>query len=369
MATWITRLEPQVTQARGTRVAVKDAIDVAGVPTTVGCRAIAALAEPATTTAACLAGVDAAGARIVGKTNLHELCYGTTGLNPVFGNPVNPRWPDRVPGGSSSGSAVAVASGEADVGIGTDTGGSVRLPAACCGIAGLKTTHGRVSLIGVWPLSPSLDTVGPLGRDVAAVVRGMEILEPGFTTAGVAPATVVGRLRPRHVAIDPELDAKSDDALRAAGFEVVDIDLPGWEDADSPFAAIIGAEAWASDNHLLAVPNGVAEPVASRLAAGAKVTADALAAAKEHQARWAATVASALSRVEVLALPTLVERPSPVSDPVVPNGLCHPFNLAGVPAFSVPVGDGPGESMQLIGPRDSEAMLCVTAAFVELAVS
>lgn len=367
MSTWITRLEPQATQARGTRVAVKDAIDVAGVPTTVGCRAIADAAEPAKTTADCLAGLVAAGARVVGKTNLHELCFGTTGLNPVFGNPVNPKWPDRVPGGSSSGSAVAVASEEADVGIGTDTGGSVRLPAACCGIVGLKTTFGRVSVTGVWPLSPSLDTVGPLARDVAGVVRGMELLEPGFSIAGVAAVTTVGRVRPRHIAVDPALDDAVDAALRTARFDVVDVELPGWEDADPAFVAIIGAEAWASDNHLLAVPNGVAEPVASRLASGASVTADALAAAKRQQAQWAATVAEAFSRVEVLALPTLVERPSPVTDPVVPNLLCHPFNLAGVPALSLPVGDGPGESLQLVGAAGSEALLCATADLVERA--
>ncbi|HVE93661.1 MAG TPA: amidase [Acidimicrobiales bacterium] len=365
MATWITRLEAPASQARGTRVAVKDAIDVAGVPTTVGCRAIADSAEPAVTSADCLAGLDAAGARVVGKTNLHELCFGTTGLNPVFGNPVNPRWPDRVPGGSSSGSAVAVASDEADVGIGTDTGGSVRLPAACCGIVGLKTTYGRVSLTGVWPLSPSLDTVGPLARDVAGVVRGMELLEPGFSVTGSAAATVIGRVRPRHIRVDPALDAAADGALRAAGFEVVDVELPDWEAADPAFVAIIGAEAWASDNHLLAVPNGVAEPVASRLASGAAVTAVALAAAKRQQAQWAATVAAAFSRVEVLALPTLVERPAPVTEPVVPNVLCHPFNLAGVPALSLPVGGGAGESLQLVGPAGSEALLCVTAALVE----
>ena len=117
---------------------------MAGVPTTVGSPAVADDAEPAAADAACLAGVRAAGARIVGKANLHELCFGATGVNPWYGTPVNPLDADRVPGGSSSGSTVAVCTGEADVGIGTDTTGSVRTPAACCGAVGLRTTFGRI---------------------------------------------------------------------------------------------------------------------------------------------------------------------------------------------------------------------------------
>src|SRR5438477_238731 len=133
-------------------------------------------------------------ARIVGKANLHELAYGVSGVNGWFGTPVNPLDPGLVPGGSSSGSAVAVATDVADVALGSDTGGSVRIPAACCGITGLKTTHGRISLEGVWPLAPSLDTIGPLARDVAGLTLGMQLLEPGFTPAA-APARRIGRLR------------------------------------------------------------------------------------------------------------------------------------------------------------------------------
>ena len=166
---WIVQLDEG--PADGPRLAVKDAIDVAGTVSTAGCQALADRGLVAADDAPCVATARAAGARLVGKTNLHELCFGTTGLNPTFGDPVNPRWPELVPGGSSSGSAVAVALDEADVAYGTDTGGSVRIPAACCGIAGLKTTHGRVSIEGVWPLSPSLDTVGPLARDVAGSPR------------------------------------------------------------------------------------------------------------------------------------------------------------------------------------------------------
>src|SRR5438034_49487 len=136
-----------------------------------------------TTGASSPSGARAAGVRIVGKTNLHELAFGTSGINPWFGTPTNPLDPGLVPGGSSSGSAVAVATDEADVALGSDTGGSVRIPSACCGTAGLKTTWGRVSLEGVWPLSLSLDTIGPMARDVRGVITGMTLLEPGFQPA------------------------------------------------------------------------------------------------------------------------------------------------------------------------------------------
>ena len=145
MTTFITRYE---TSGPGVRLAVKDLIDMAGEPTTAGCRAVAERAVPADRDAVCLAGAREAGARIVGRTNLHELALGVTGVNEWYGTPVNPLDPSRVPGGSSSGSAVAVATDEADVAYGSDTGGSIRIPAACCGVAGLKTTWGRIPLAG-----------------------------------------------------------------------------------------------------------------------------------------------------------------------------------------------------------------------------
>src|SRR5437899_2082184 len=123
--TWMVRLDAP---GDGPRLAVKDCIDVEGLPTTAGCQVIAEQASPA---------ARRAGARIVGKTTLTELCWSASGVNPWSGTPANPLDPRRLPGGSSSGSAVAVAAGEADVALGTDTGGSVRIPAACCGIAGL----------------------------------------------------------------------------------------------------------------------------------------------------------------------------------------------------------------------------------------
>jgi amidase len=189
----------------------------------------------------------------VGKANLNELAYGATGVNEYFGTPVNPLDPGRVPGGSSSGSAVAVADGDADLAYGSDTGGSIRVPAAFCGITGLKTTHGRIPLAGVWPLAPSMDTVGPMARDVAGVAAGLALLEPGFSV-DVAAATRVGRIRPAGLDVDPVIDAAVDAALARCGVEVIDVDLPGWRSARRTCDVITDAEAVVSNQALLADP-------------------------------------------------------------------------------------------------------------------
>src|SRR5947199_5345915 len=264
MSTFITRLHPA--SGSGPRLAVKDLIDVQGVPTTAGCKAVADAAEPAEKDAACMAGARAAGARIVGKANLHELAFGATGVNAWYGTPVNPLDPALVPGGSSSGSAVAVANDEADVAYGSDTGGSVRIPSACCGTAGLKTTHGRIPLDGVWPLASSLDTIGPMARDVAGLVAGMQLLEPGFEVAGAPPATV-GRFRPAD-GVHPEIDLAVDRALAAAGCEVVEVDLPGWTEAFSTGGIVIVAEAATALGHLLERRHQLGEDVAVRIEVG-----------------------------------------------------------------------------------------------------
>ncbi|HUR77406.1 MAG TPA: amidase [Acidimicrobiales bacterium] len=366
MNEWILTLDAP--PGDGPRLAVKDAIDVVGAPTTVGCRAIADLAVPAAADAPCVATARAAGARIVGKTNLHELCFGTTGLNPTFGDPVNPRWPDLVPGGSSSGSAVAIVLDEADVAYGTDTGGSVRLPAACCGIAGLKTTHGRMSIEGIWPLAPSLDTVGPLARDVAGLVVGMQLLEPTFSVAGVGAAPVLGRVAsPEGVVVDPRMDAVVDAALTASGIAVEPVALEGWAHGDRGFALVIGYEAWRSDAAVMEIPGGVHEYVAARLRGCANIDADAYAEGQRELARWRDEVLSLLTRVPVLALPTLVGPPPPTTESFLINALTHPFNGAGTPALSIPVGDGPGESLQLVAAPGGEELLLATAAVIEAA--
>jgi amidase len=370
MATFITRLEPA---SGGVRLAVKDLIDVAGVPTTAGSRALADTAAPAAADAPCLAGARSAGAAIVGKVNLHELAFGASGVNHAFGTPVNPLDAGRVPGGSSSGSAVAVADGDADIAYGSDTGGSIRIPAAFCGITGLKTTHGRISLDGVWPLAPSLDTVGPMGRDVAGVTAGMALLEPGFTL-DAGPARRAGRIRPGGLAIDPVIDAAIDAALVRSGLEVAEVDLPGWDEARAAAGVLIDAEAAQSNRVLLADParrDLLGRDVRTRLLDGAAITAAQLDHARAVQLTWRTAMALALRDVDVLALPTVMFYPPILSEAARQpyTALTNPVNLSGFPALAVPVPSAQRlpASLQLIGLPDSEALLLATGAVIEAA--
>lgn len=366
MATFITRFD---TSGTGIRLAVKDLIDMEGVPTTAGSRAVADQATPALSDATCMAGARAAGARIVGRTNLHELALGVTGVNPWFGTPVNPLDPTRVPGGSSSGSAVAVANGDADVAYGSDTGGSVRIPSACCGTTGLKTTWGRIPLEGVWPLSPSFDTVGPMARDVSGVEIGMGLLEPGFTAAPPSPWRV-GRVR---LDADPRIDAAVDRALAATEWDVTDIDMPEWESVSTTAGILLVAEAWTTNRTLAETrPDAIGNDVLARLHLGRDVSDQtSLTAARKAQGLWSTRLDVVFSRYDLLVMPTLTILP-PVfedADDLLVARCTLPVNLAGVPALSLPVptdGDLPA-SLQLVAQRNAEETLVAAGLIVEAA--
>jgi amidase len=368
--TWIVRLAPV---GPGPRLAVKDCIDVAGLPTTVGCPVIAERARPAGQDAAVVAAARRSGAQIVGKTNLSELCWSAVGTNAWSGMPVNPADPRRVPGGSSSGSAVAVATGEADVALGTDTGGSVRIPAACCGVVGLKTTWSRVPLEGVYPLAPSLDTVGPLGADVAAVELGMRLIEPGFA-AGSCELRVA-RVRPET---DPEVDASVetaiDDALAAAGIATTAVAGLDFAAVNAAASLLIDVEAYQVNQYLLPDLARLSSYNQRNLPEAALVTADQAAAAHQTRASVREWFAALQARHPFLALPTLVAAPPLIGERgrVPLTLLTMPVNLAGLPALALPLPGGPAglpASLQLIGPPGSEEDLVALGRHVEAAVA
>jgi amidase len=364
-ATWIVRL---AAAGPGVRLAVKDCIDVEGLPTTVGCPVIAERARPAERDAAVVAAARRSGAQIVGKTNLSELCWSAGGTNAWSGTPVNPADPQRLPGGSSSGSAVAVALGEADVALGTDTGGSVRIPAACCGVVGLKTTWGRVPADGVYPLSPSLDTVGPLGADVAAVELGMRLIEPGFTPAPCELAA--GRIRP---GAHPAVDADTDAAVDAAGIRTADVTGLDFATTVTATDALIDSEAYQVNAYLLPELARLGRNIQANLTEAAAITAEQVAAAEQTRALVREWFASQLSRFPVLALPTLVGAPPLLGERGMPlTVLTMPANLAGLPALALPVPGGPAglpASLQLIGPPGGEEQLIALAKHIEAAVA
>ena len=369
---WVVRLDAP---GDGPRLAVKDCIDVEGLPTTAGCQAVAEQARPADRDAPVVAAARRAGARIVGKTSLTELCWSASGINPWLGTPPNPLDARRIPGGSSSGSAVAVAAGEADVALGTDTGGSVRIPAACCGIAGLKTTWGRIPLDGVYPLATSMDTVGPLGADVAAVELGMRLIDPGFAGASAEPPTRVGRIRTApDVAVDPATDAAVDAALAAAGPAGLEVtDVPGFD-----FRAVnragndaIDVEAYPANAHLLPRLDQLTPGIRSNMEEAAGITAEAAADANRVRQDLRDWFSAALARHQVLALPALTGAPPLIGERMSTTILTVPANLAGLPALVLPVPGGPAglpASLQLIGPPGGEEQLLALGRVIEAAL-
>lgn len=368
MTTFLLRLDPG--PGDGPRLAVKDLLDVEGTPTTAASRPVAATAGIATADAASVAHARSVGARIVGKVNLHELAFGGTGINTWTGTPRNPLDPSRIPGGSSSGSAVAVATGEADVAIGTDTAGSIRTPAACCGIAGLKTTFGRIPVDGVLPLAPSLDTVGPMAADVAGLALGLRLLDPGARPLP-PPAPAIGRVR---LGAAPWVEEAVDRVLQAGELPSSEVALPGWDAAEVAGTTVLFGEG-ARTNRALAEAHGdeLTEETWFRLACGAAIDDDELAAALAAADPWRDELAAAFARAPVLVTAGIMDEPAPLADPtrLDTRRLNVAVNLAGIPALVLPLpsaGRFPA-AVQLLAPHGGEELLLATAAVLEAAAT
>ena len=246
MSTFITRFD---TSGPGVRLAVKDLIDMEGVPTTAGCRAVANEAAPAAADAAVPGRGQAAGARIVGRTNLHELALGVTGVNPWYGTPVNPLDPRLVPGARRAARRWRSPPSRPTSPTAATQGGRSGSPSACCGTAGLKTTWGRVPLDGVWPLAPSFDTVGPMAATWGGWCSAWSSSNPGFAS-GDARRVRVGRLR---VDADPVIDARRRRVpwpLGVGGER--GRRCPGGTTPPPPPGILLVAEAWETDRALVA---------------------------------------------------------------------------------------------------------------------
>ncbi len=356
----------------GVPVAVKDNIDVRGVVTTnastVGVR------TAAERDATVVARLRDAGADVFCKTNLLEYAAGS--VNPAFGMTFNPRDLGRTSGGSSSGSAALVAAGVCDHALGTDTGGSIRIPASYCGIVGLKPTFGLVPLDGVFPLAPTCDHVGTLTRTVeqsvtllAAIAgRRYELREVAGLRLGVLPRQLE----------DPELHpgvrkrvGGAIEVLARAGFDVVELDVPELDLADEALGAIVLKEAHEIHHAWLEGSASEYGPgTRALLEEGARVDEERYRKALAHKERIAAAFARTFERVDVLAGPT-VAYPAPPEDPPfgTPQGdlearFTGPYNLAGVPAVSVPCGLAEGNlpaGLQLAAAAHEDEMLLSVA--------
>jgi Asp-tRNA(Asn)/Glu-tRNA(Gln) amidotransferase A subunit family amidase len=383
---------PDAPGDKSLRLAVKDNIDMKGVVTTAGSMLFRRTHQPAEKDAPCLALARQRNVQIVGKTNLTEFALSPSGFNEDFGTPDNPfnGWRRLIPGGSSCGSAVALTSGMADVAFGTDTAGSIRIPAACCGIVGLKTTHGLVPVEGVHPIEPAhLDTVGPMGRDIARTVQGMDLLQNGFAAKYEAAKAAqpsaqgirIGRLKLKGT--DAKIDRAIDDALTKAGFQVVPLGeefAEKFEKAKEDGTAIAAAGAWISDKQYRFAP-GVTPRTKSAIRAGQLSLATKYRGAVARKGAWQEALRETFKKVDFIALPTLQTTPPPIPPNLKIGGLealvlkvqnAVAWNYSGNPALAMPVplhGAGfPVASLQLIGPRLSEAPLLNAGRLVEAAV-
>jgi 2-dehydropantoate 2-reductase len=330
----------------GVPVAVKDNIDVRGAVTTNS--STVGVPPPAREDAPAVARLREAGAELLCKTNLLEYAAGS--VNPAYGMTYNPRDESRTSGGSSSGSAALVAAGVCDLALGTDTGGSIRIPAAYCGIVGLKPSQGLVPVEGVFPLSETCDHVGTLTRTVAQTAMLLGVLAGRRFDLRPLPSLSVGVLRrqlddPDLVPAVRERVEEGIERLRTAGFDVFDVDLPELELVDDALGAIVLREAWDVHRRLFErEADGYGPGTRALLELGAQVDDAEYRNGLAGRERVAAAFARLFERVDVLAGPT-VAYAAPAEDPPVgtPEGdlearFTGPYNLAGNPAISLPCG-------------------------------
>jgi len=377
----------------GVPMALKDLFDTAGVRTTAGSK-ILAENVPARDAAA-VERLRAAGLVLLGKTNLYEFAFGTTNDNPHYGPARNPWDLERSPGGSSGGSGAALAMGLCAVSLGTDTGGSIRIPAGACGVVGLKPTLGRVSRRGVTPLAWSFDTVGPMTRTVEDVALMLNAIAgpdaedewcaarpaEDFTRdleAGVRGLTLGLPREWFFEGVEPGIEATVRDAigvLEREGARRVEMPLPGMADAHTAHHAILAAEAAAFHGPWLRErPDDYGSDVRRGLELGQLIPAVDYVNARRVQAIVRATFRAALAEADVLVTPCLPQPPLRVGEPmsrepaVAWNRLLTPVNMAGFPAISLPCGFG-GAGMpvglQIIGRPFEEALLLRVARAYE----
>ena len=371
----------------GIPVSVKDLVDVAGVPTTSGS---AVPARQPRHDAPVVTNLRRAGAVIVGKTNLHEFAFGTTSDETAFGAVRNPIDPARSAGGSSGGAAVAIVEGMAYGSVGTDTGGSVRIPSAACGITGLKPTFGEISCDGVVPLSTTLDHVGPMTRTVRDAALLFSAMRTGLVRSedaplGAAASLWLGVPEPYFLEkLDDDTRRLFDAArgrLREAGHTTRDAPIAHADRTTDVYLHIVLPEAAWYHAPMLAAHSGKYSPgVRLRLEMGRYILAEDYIRAMHARAVLRAAVDRALEGLDALLLPGLAIGAPPIGASSVRVGertepvraimlrLTQLFNITGHPAIVIPCGngaDGLPRSVQLVGHRGATERLLDVAASLE----
>ncbi|MCD6680359.1 MAG: amidase [Burkholderiaceae bacterium] len=367
----------------GVPVSIKDLYAVRGMPTRAGTRA--PLPPLGAVEATAVARLRAAGALVFAKTNMHEIALGCSGENEWTGDVCNPFDPARQSGGSSSGSGVAVAAGIGLASIGSDTGGSVRIPAAFCSVVGFKPTAGAIPLDGALPLSFTCDHAGPLARSVADCALLYEVMAQRRVAHGavarrprlhIPAAWLRGRLAPQV----RERFERSVGQLRAIGAEIGEADVAQLNDSWASYTPIVRAEAaWVHRAALDAGGVGFSSLVLPALQAARRILAVEYVEAMRTRAAISAALDAALADCDAWILPTSTVLPPPrgQNDVQVEGGTTTvreavlgqtlPFSLCGVPALSVPLGlvDGLPVGLQVVARRDGDATLLALARWIE----
>jgi aspartyl-tRNA(Asn)/glutamyl-tRNA(Gln) amidotransferase subunit A len=379
----------------GIPLALKDLYETAGVRTTHGSTFYANYIPDAD--ACVVSKLSAAGTVLLGKTNMHEIALGVTNVNPHYGPARNPWDPERVTGGSSGGSAAALAAGLCMASLGSDTGGSIRIPASLCGVVGLKPTYGRVSLRGVIPLSWNLDHAGPMARcvrDVAILLDAIAGYDPEDPASADIPkgdylTQLESGIRGWKIALaSDEFFTRADEqvlaALRAAagvltdlGAQVVPVDLP-----DGHAAAVTNGNMVTSDAaafHRLRLeenPSGFGSDVLQRLQMGAARTSSEYVLLRREQSRFRRLYERFLEEFDLLITPSTpvvappIEGPDAIEQARLLTRFTAPFNLTGLPALSLPCGfsaEGLPIGMQIVGRPWAEAAILRLAQAYEQA--
>jgi aspartyl-tRNA(Asn)/glutamyl-tRNA(Gln) amidotransferase subunit A len=354
----------------GRTLAIKDLFDTAGVRTTYG-SAIYRDHVPAASADAVVR-LERAGYTSVGKANLHEFAWGITSENVHYGDVPNPLAPDRIPGGSSGGCAAALVAGLAEAALGTDSGGSIRIPAACCGVTGFKPTFGLVSLDGCFPLAPSFDTAGPMARDVIGCERMMAALAPGLE------AVALDSLGDVEVGIawtdraDPLVRARVEAAAACLPRRrALDLPLPvAVSPAFAREAAEVHGKLFAEHRELYG------ENVAVKVERALGVSDERVATSIRARGRYREQMAELMAEVDLVLTPTLmsVAPRTGIGDLALSDRmilLTFPWNAIGAPALAMPCGvaeDSLPASIQLVGRPGHDATVLAAGRLVEHAL-